>query len=211
MEKSILSHLSEMQYLRYLEELDSSDLLNEFYACHRLKRAIKSRVNRVCDAVCNHYCPLLVDIAHEEMTSYDHYFIRFLLRFELFVKRQQQHIIAFHDFHDPRPIRTAKPPAVLTPEAVFRIYFEVMEEFSHLEKIVSSFAEKTNMWLYFLYNRRDIPEEFKTVEYRDKTCAVKPDGSYDFLYQLELVYKELVWIVETEMNCDISVFRKKGR
>ena len=57
-------------------------------------------------------------------------------------------------------------------------------------------TKKTNMWMHFLYNRRDIPEMLKTAECRNKVCAVKQDGSYDFRYQLEIVYKELMRIVE---------------
>lgn len=207
----LLNCTSEREYLCYLESLDSSALLDEFYACHRLKKAVTSRLDHVCHAVCNHYCPLLVDIAHGEITSHDHDLIRFLLRFESFVKRQYQHINALHDQYEPLRSRSVKPPAVLSPESFLGLYSEIMEEFGYLERIVSAFEGATNMWMYFLYNRRDIPEIFKTAEYRNKACAVKPDGSYDFRYQFEFVYKELVRIVESEMHCDISAFKNRRR
>jgi hypothetical protein len=193
-----------------LEDLDKETLLNEFYACHRLKKAIEARTDKLCRAVYNHYCALLVDFDCEDITRFDYYLMRLLLRFELFVKRQFRHINELHDFYDPKSIRSIKPSAYLNSSSVIRIYSETMDAFRRLERIVCSMDEKINMWMYFLYNKRDIPEVFKTEECRKKACMVRADGSYDFKYQLELVYKELVCIIENEMNCDISFFREKG-
>lgn len=209
MGNSILNYTVQEEYLCYLEELDTDALLCEYYACQRLKKAVMARAERVCHTVFNRYCSLLLDICRESVTRHDYYLIRFLLRFELFVKRQHQHINELHDFYDPRPLRTALPSVALTPSLVWNVYLDVMKEFHRFERMIAAFEEKTNCWMYFLYQRRDIPEALKTEECRERMCALKSDGSYDFQYQFEFVYKELVRIIETEMNCDILQFKDR--
>ena len=194
----ILNYTSEKDYLHHLEGLDESALLKEYYACMRLKRAIEARTKYICRLLKIKYCPLLVDIDHTQITRHDYYLQRILLRLEMFIKKQSQFVNELHDYYNPEPIRHANRPAVLNPSTVLKVYLEVMPAFARLEEIVSSLSAKTDLWMHYLYNRRDIPDAFKTEECRRKYCAVNPDGSYDFKYQLELVYKELVWVLDRE-------------
>lgn len=210
---SILNYVDANDYFNYLANLDAIEdkatLLNEFYACHRLKKAITKKIDEVCRIVCNDFCPWLVDIDHEDITSYEHYLIRILLRFEMFVKKQRQHIIQLHDFYNPRPIRNIKPPEVFDATDVIQVYMDVIQAMRRLEKIVASFEGATDMWMYFLYNRRDIPETSKTKWERKSFCVINPDDSYDFKTQLLLVNNILETIIRVEMDCDISVFKDK--
>ena len=209
--KNILDHASTNDYFIYLDSLDKAALRDEFYACHRLKKAIKARVDKICRAVCNLYCPWLVDIDHDDITSYEHYLIRILLRFEASLMQQRRHINELHDLYDPRPIRSIKLPEVFDATDVLRVYDEVIYEMRRLEKIVSTYEETNHIWMHFLYNRCDIPEAFQSEDARRCYCAVKSDGSYDFKNQLLLVHNMLEAIIEINMGCDISVFKDKRR
>ena len=208
---SILNYPSANDYFIYLDSLESGALLNEFYACHRLKKAITARTNRICREVYNVYRPLFVEYDAEDITNYRHYLIRVLLNFEKFVKQQRRHINKLRDLYDPRPMRSIKPPEVFDACSVLRDYDEVVREFQRLEGLVSAFENANNKSLSSAHET-SILEYDPAEKGRDKFHSVKlNDNDECFKNALKSAYEELAWIVLLQMGCDISVFKDKRK
>lgn len=211
MKKNILSHTAINDYLLYLDSLDKDALRNEFYACHRLKKAITARTNQICREVYNVYRPLFVEYYEKDITNYRHYLIRVLLNFEKFLKQQRRHINELRDLNDPRPMRSIKPPEVFDACSVLRDSDEVVREFQRLEGLVSAF-ENANSKSLSSAHETSVLEYDPAGKGWDKFHRVKlNDNDECFRNALKSAYEKLEWIVLLQMECDISVFKDKRR
>lgn len=207
MKNLILYYRDVNAYLDHLEGLDEKTLLDEFYICNRLKTTVIARTDLVCRTVVNQFCMGLKNVDHEDIASYDAYLLRFLLNFERFIRRELQYINKLHDFDNAKPVRGLKPPEAPLKPVVYRAYCEMLQEFQRLERIVLALEENLKLWMYFLYKRGNLSDDYKTEQWRHRVCAVNQDGSYDWSRQLEAVSDVLGWVIEDEMECDILKFK----
>ena len=192
MKKNILSHTAINDYLLYLDSLDKDALRNEFYACHRLKKAITARTNQICREVYNVYRPFFVEYDEDDITNYRHYLIRVLSNFEKFLGQQRRYINVLRDLYDPRPLRSIKIPEPFNDASVFQEYERLMDKFKRLEGLVSSFESVNG----------------KSLSFAQKARALD-DNDASFKEELQETYKEVAEIVRFEMHCDISAFKDK--
>ena len=207
MKYPILHYRAGNAYLDHLETIDENARLDEFYTSKRLHKEVKERTDMVCRTIVNQFCLELENVDHEDIACYEAYLLRFLLKLERFVSREVQCLNKLHDFDNTKPVRGIAPPREPRAPEAYTAFGEMVQDLGRLERIVFFLEKKLKLWMYFLYKRGTIPDEYKTEQWKRGVCAVNPDGCYDWPRQLEDVYLTLEWVIEDEMECDILKFK----